>query len=526
MKKRKIITFFLVCVVAFYLAGCTNITSASRITKKSTTKTVTNSGNTNNSDTNKTTIITSENTSSKTTTKKTNKTTKGNTTTAKETEEITVLKDYSLTVYNSITEAGTTTTYSKEKFTEGSLVSLTTKANDGYYFICWKNASTNEVLSENTNYSFKMPSNNLAIKAEFSFVTLTTKNDERLGEITILKNEKYSPGSSVTITCTPDEEIAFDGWYDNETNQLLSRDATYTFTMPKKNITYVAKYSYCTVHLGKDFYFYHSDAYYTSPASTEGCREEYLYKRKMGDEIGISMFTRGRVRLHGYFDENDNLISSENDFTITVDKKDIYIFAKYEMEVAFRKDAQQCSKEAFHITYKEKDADEFSEVGDYLHLWLKYGKEYTIKVDDIEGVDFRYWRDFYASDPIFTYEHEYTFTMNLDLHYFYPYFTKTIQFFYQDDLPYSQAHCTVQVKSSRWTDDYYEDINPDGTYVAEYLELYYRRAIADDGYEFDCWAIEGRYSSIMSNECDFYIDPNYSNNGLKYLHIYVNKIEE
>ena len=48
-------------------------------------------------------------------------------------------------------------------------------------------------------------------------------------------------GETVTVTAEPYGGYAFSGWYDGET--LVSEEASYTFTMPERDVTYIARFA-------------------------------------------------------------------------------------------------------------------------------------------------------------------------------------------------------------------------------------------------------------------------------------------
>ncbi len=52
---------------------------------------------------------------------------------------------------------------------------------------------------------------------------------------------EYIPGEDVTVTAEPYGGYAFSGWYDGET--LVSEEASYTFTMPERDVTYAARFA-------------------------------------------------------------------------------------------------------------------------------------------------------------------------------------------------------------------------------------------------------------------------------------------
>ncbi len=52
---------------------------------------------------------------------------------------------------------------------------------------------------------------------------------------------EHIPGEEVTVTAEPYGGYAFSGWYDGET--LVSEEASYTFTMPQRDVTYAARFA-------------------------------------------------------------------------------------------------------------------------------------------------------------------------------------------------------------------------------------------------------------------------------------------
>ena len=52
---------------------------------------------------------------------------------------------------------------------------------------------------------------------------------------------EYIPGEEVTVTAEPYGGYAFSGWYDGEA--LVSEEASYTFTMPGRDVTYAARFA-------------------------------------------------------------------------------------------------------------------------------------------------------------------------------------------------------------------------------------------------------------------------------------------
>jgi uncharacterized repeat protein (TIGR02543 family) len=124
-------------------------------------------------------------------------------------------------------------------------VSLSATANSGYTFSGWYDGQT--LISSANPYVFAMPYNDLAYTAKFTINSYTVSlissevATTPAGTCEVSGAGTYAFGSSATISAVPAAGYGFLGWYDGST--LVSSSNSYTFTVPAKNISYVAKYS-------------------------------------------------------------------------------------------------------------------------------------------------------------------------------------------------------------------------------------------------------------------------------------------
>jgi uncharacterized repeat protein (TIGR02543 family) len=124
-------------------------------------------------------------------------------------------------------------------------VSLSATANSGYSFSGWYDGET--LVSSANPYSFAMPYNDLSYTAKFTAnqYTVSLSSSEvattPVGTCEVSGAGTYAYGSNATISAVPAAGYGFLGWYDGDT--LLSSNDSYTFVIPAKNVSYVAKYS-------------------------------------------------------------------------------------------------------------------------------------------------------------------------------------------------------------------------------------------------------------------------------------------
>jgi uncharacterized repeat protein (TIGR02543 family) len=127
----------------------------------------------------------------------------------------------------------------------GSSVTLAATPESGYSFSGWYDGKS--LVSSANPYSFTMPHNDLSYTAKFTAnqytVSLTSSEvaTTPAGTCEVSGAGTYAYGSSVTVSATPAAGYGFLGWYDGDT--LISSDDSYTFAVPAKDVSYVAKYS-------------------------------------------------------------------------------------------------------------------------------------------------------------------------------------------------------------------------------------------------------------------------------------------
>ena len=150
-----------------------------------------------------------------------------------------VTLDQNIADAGSVSGMGNTTTVGEE-------ITITATTNDGYTWIGWYNGEI--LLTKDTSYIFKMPTENITYTACWAIYTLTTAvNNSNAGEVTAYESHKISAGEEITIEANTNDGYTFIGWYNGDV--LLSEDELYKFTMPSESVIYTAKWDAYTLTL-------------------------------------------------------------------------------------------------------------------------------------------------------------------------------------------------------------------------------------------------------------------------------------
>jgi hypothetical protein len=208
---------------------------------------------------------------------------------------------YQLTVTS--TEGGSVNSEGGE-YNEGTEVTLTATASDGYRFIGWSDGSTEESVTITL-------SEDISIEAIFELIpvyTVTVTSTE--GGSISSEGGDYQEGEELTITATPDEGYRFIGWSDSSTEESI------TITL-SEDTSIEAIFELIPV-------------YTVTVTSTEGgsiSSEGGDYQE--GTEITITATQDEGFRFTGWSDG-----STEESITITL-SEDISIEAIFEKEIIY-----------------------------------------------------------------------------------------------------------------------------------------------------------------------------------------------
>ncbi len=251
----------------------------------------------------------------------------------------------------------------------GSTVTLTaTDKDENYFFIGWYNGDG--LVSEEKTITFKVEKD-VVYAVKYGCYTLTADKNINGGTVSDYSGTPVKEGKQITITANTAAGYTFVGWYNGEV--LLTNELSYTFTMPKENVTYTAKW----VKVAAE-----SDN--TSAGTVTALNGRY----KVGDEVTVTATTKSGYTFVGWFND-DELLSSKLSYTFAMPAVDTTLTAKWTKVTLSRNN-----------TY----------AGTISSLSGKYvvGEEVTITASTYNGYTFVGW---YEDDKFLTNELSYSFKM-------------------------------------------------------------------------------------------------------------------
>lgn len=134
-------------------------------------------------------------------------------------------------------DGGTNNADNPETYTIESEFDFAAPSKDGFEFKGWFDEEGNPVssISKGTTGPITL----IAHWEALPFALSAQSEDDGRGSASIVSGVGYA-GEEVTVSATALGNCFFKGWYDGET--LLSKDATYTFTMPSHDYSLVARF--------------------------------------------------------------------------------------------------------------------------------------------------------------------------------------------------------------------------------------------------------------------------------------------
>ena len=137
---------------------------------------------------------------------------------------------------------------------KGTQITLTAVANEWYNFLGWyfyNEQQAETLISENATYSFTVNKDlyvfaKFAEKEMYNFIAYSAPYDggritENGQPVEFGNGRMVEKGTQITLTAEANEGFTFLGWYkspNDQTEELISADATYTFTVNERMYVY------------------------------------------------------------------------------------------------------------------------------------------------------------------------------------------------------------------------------------------------------------------------------------------------
>ena len=197
----------------------------------------------------------------------------------------------------------------------GDKVILTAAAWDGYTFSGWYEGEN--LLTSDPEFTF-FASADRTLTAHFAQNIYQVVAETTTGG-TVSGTGNYGFGDTATLNATAEEGYMFRGWYEG--NTMVAEDPTYTFTVTGDR-TLTAKFV--------RMYTITAEAQ-TGGTTTGGGRYEPM------TNVTITAEAKSDYNFIGWYDENDNLVTAEATYTLTV-MEDRTFTAKFEEKKNYKCD--------------------------------------------------------------------------------------------------------------------------------------------------------------------------------------------
>jgi helix-turn-helix protein len=295
-------------------------------------------------------------------------------------EEI-IINYYTVTLTANPAEGGTVE--GEGIFEEGTTVTVTATANDGYIFTYWTEG--NAVVSEDASYTFTITTDRDLVanfEEEIVYYTVTlTANPAEGGEVA--GEGTYEEGTEVTIEASANDGYTFAFW--TEGDEIVSTEASYTFIINEDH-DFVANFEEVIV--------YYEVTVVANPAEGGEVAGEGTYEE--GTEVTV-VATANDGYYFTYWTEGNAVVSEDASYTFTV-TADRDLVANFEEEIV----------NYFTVTLTANPAEGGEVTGEGTY---EEGTEVTVVATANDGYYFTYWTE---GDAIVSEDAYYTFTLTED----------------------------------------------------------------------------------------------------------------
>lgn len=207
------------------------------------------------------------------------------------------------------------------EYRKDSDVTVKATPDVNYIFDGWYEGET--LKSNSPNYSFKMPGNDLTLKAKFTrtYMFTLTADPAEGGIVETLSGSKFIEGESISVKATAKTGYRFEGWYEGET--LKSTSLTYSFQMPDKDLIIQARFI--------RVYDFVLRAEMQDGGTIEAPDETQFAE---GETISVKAAANADYLFVGWY-EGDTLKSSNSTYSFQMPSNNVILQAKFVKVYAF-----------------------------------------------------------------------------------------------------------------------------------------------------------------------------------------------
>lgn len=245
---------------------------------------------------------------------------------------------------------------------------------DGYEFLGWY------FSDEEWSFVGFFVTNDMTLTAKWQQVNYSVglvETDVYAGSVLGLGTYNYL--DEVDLTIITNAGYNFLGLYKDD--KLLTTNTTYSFTMPCENVKLTVKWDCYTVTVTKSDYYAGNVNNYNQT------------KVAVGTDIKLSATTNKGYNFLGWYDNEDNLITSNTEYSFVMERKNVNFVAKWDFYTVL---TTQNDYYAGRVNYENETK-------------ISVGEQVTISATTNEGYNFLGWYD--KEDNLISNNAEYSFTM-------------------------------------------------------------------------------------------------------------------
>lgn len=219
--------------------------------------------------------------------------------------------------------------------TYGGYPALGTPERSGWAFDGWYAGETEVPIESRTGKTASPWSyaEDKTLTAKWTVYTLTTNvNNADLGTCTQKDGDAVIPGSTVKLTATTKKYGVWIGWFEGD--ELLSKNTTYSCTMPEKDVVLTAKFGQLK---------FSSNGFYTGGYIKDYDPYQKNYTYTDGQKVDYTAVTKNGYIFTGWFDENDEKVGDALQVTLTANGEN-KIYAPKWVQVTLAKNIEEAGK--------------------------------------------------------------------------------------------------------------------------------------------------------------------------------------
>ncbi|MDY4819576.1 MAG: InlB B-repeat-containing protein [Bacilli bacterium] len=233
----------------------------------------------------------------------------------------------------SVLETDTNVAYSSMPSFDGATPTRTSDAEYSYTFSGWSPSITS--VTGDTTYTALYSQTKIGVKLTIVYSLYNPKTNKIIESCTnmpsdmgnVSVSQTYNFNTNVDLFAEPNEGYVFIGWYYD--GLILSSEPNYKYMMWDEDITLEARFKYATYSLhvfanhDENGLIMIKNGTYSTYVSEDTTNQYYT------ESVTIAAYTKNDTRFLGWYDEDNQLISTNAVYTFTMSNRDRNIEAKW-----------------------------------------------------------------------------------------------------------------------------------------------------------------------------------------------------